>query len=173
MRFKRLKTIGFTSLVAILFPLLSHGDAKEFVPGMTPPGESRQVAQVNSQPLSGYWTLEVEVTKRTNQTIFFRRNYQILVYLEQDGRELSGEFIETIGNICDDATLSGTIDGNEVIWTVLYQGTCCGGAITKFEGVRVSSDRIEGTVTPTENRPGGCTLWWANAIANRGRYFYR
>ncbi len=172
MRLNSLKSLGVFSSVGFLFGVgIMSADARDLGIKPLPKQQSIQISQNNLGPVSGQWRLAIEVTAHTNSNVSTQRNYWMLTSLEQRGIELSGRILDTNSNACQDAEIFGTVEGNQVNWTMYYTGSCCQGGMMKFEGVMVSPTRIEGTLVPAGSSPPNCTLWSANVVASYGHYY--
>ncbi len=171
MTLKKLGILFFPSLLGAVF--LGAATAKNVLPAILPGEKPAKISQTNAPPLQGYWKLDINVRGETEPRIKSAANYQIIAYFNQIGSELSGQFVRTSGNACKDTSISGTVEGEKVNWTVFYTGSCCGGARMKFEGVLRSPNIVEGKLSPVGSTPAACTLWWADVVSSKQNYYYR
>jgi hypothetical protein len=160
-------SLGFLLVVAGSM----SADARDL--GMKPllPQQSIQISQNNLGPMSGQWRLAIEVIAHTRPEVSTQPNYWMVTSLQQNGIELSGRILNAEQKACSDAEILGTVEGNQVNWTMYYTGSCCQGGMMRFEGVMVSPERIEGTLVPAGSSPPNCTLWSANVVAIKGHYY--
>ncbi|WP_254567366.1 hypothetical protein [Oscillatoria sp. HE19RPO] len=172
MRLNSLKSIGVFSSLGFLFVAgILSADARDVGLKPLPPQQPIQISQNNVGPLTGQWRLAIEVTAHTDLSVSTQPNYWMVTSLEQSGIELSGRILNANQNACPDAEILGTVEGNQVNWTMYYTGSCCQGGMMKFEGVMVSPTRIEGTLVPAGSSPPNCTLWSGNVVATQGHYY--
>ncbi len=170
MRLKPPKMRFFSSLLgAVILATTSVSTGTEnMAQGMPLPEPAATISQVNEPPLQGYWKIDITVTKETNRGS--DPNYEMLAYFYQVGSEFSGQFLETSGNACKEVSITGSIDGERVNWTVFYTGSCCQGAKMRFEGVMVSPTVMKGKLSPVGSTPSNCTLWWADVTLTKQNY---
>jgi hypothetical protein len=167
----RLRKVGilfFPSLLGAVFlsAIVSAG-AVDVVRGMLPGEEPVEVSKANAPPVQGYWKLDINVRRLTNPAVGGSPKYEIMTYFNQIGSQLAGQFVGTNSNACTDTSISGTVEAGKVNWTVLYTGSCCGGARMRFQGVRRSPNIVEGKLSPVGNTPRNCTLWWADVVMTK------
>ncbi|MBO0347799.1 hypothetical protein J0895_01475 [Phormidium pseudopriestleyi FRX01] len=172
MRLNLWKSIGVFSSLGFLFVAgIMSANARDLGIKPLPKQQSVQISQNNLGPVSGQWTLAIEVTAHTDLNVSTEPNYWMLTSLEQSGIELSGRILNVNQNACSDAEILGKVEGNRVSWIMYYTGSCCKDGMMKFEGVMVSPTTIEGTLVPVGSSPQNCTLWSANVVATQGHYY--
>lgn len=173
MQLRNLGIIFFPSLLTAIFLGTIVGAGAENVGEKVLPNQPNvQITQAGSPPLQGRWKLDIAVRGQTGSGS--KSNYQIFADFNQTGSDLSGQFVKTNHNACKETSISGTVEGNKVNWTVLYTGWCCRGARMKFEGVLRSSDIVEGKLSPVVgSTPRNCFLWWADVVATKVNGYYR
>lgn len=124
---------------------------------------------VLSGDLTGDWDMIVNVNRGLNadSTIVQADDvYNIAIVLSQNGGNLDGEFLEASSNACDEATISGAVQGNQVNWTIYYTGSCCNESEMRFEGeIRNNRTVITGELIPVGVPSSNCRLWWADLEA--------
>ena len=90
-------------------------------------------------------------------------SHRIVVEMHSDGNKVYGSYVSASQTVCDNAEFAGTIDGDEISWTVTYSGTCCPTAQMEFRGtVADSRQRIDGEMSPIGIPPEDCWIWWAD-----------
>jgi hypothetical protein len=155
----------FPSLIGAIFLGAASNGEENLVQAMLACEQPVMISQTNDREIQKYWKMDITVTAQTARGS--APNYEIMAYFEQTGSELSGQFVQTNNNACQDTAISGTVEGDNVEWTVFYTGDCCAGARMKFEGVMLSPNIIEGQLSPVGNTPPNCTLWWADVVLTR------
>ncbi|MBW4681399.1 MAG: hypothetical protein KME19_14980 [Microcoleus vaginatus WJT46-NPBG5] len=171
MQLRNFGLIFFPSLLATLFLGTIFGAGAENAgEKVLSDQQTVQIAQAGAPPLQSRWKLDIAVRDQTGSGS--KSNYQIFADFKQTGSDLSGQFVKTNPNACKETSISGTVEGNKVNWTVLYTGWCCRGATMKFEGVLRSPNIVEGKLSPLGSTPRNCTLWWADVVATKDNNLY-
>jgi len=119
--------------------------------------------------LDGDWNLGVNVYRTRNSdasTSSTNDNYTIAIRLAQERELVTGHYLNTSGNACNNADINGEIQASEIFWTVHYTGSCCHDAKMTFHGtLDPTGTTITGVMEPDGLPPIGCYLWWADVMA--------
>jgi hypothetical protein len=122
-------------------------------------------------PITSIWDFTVTVNKDIYSDGFIKkvnRTHNLVVRLNLNEDKLNGEYIGTNNDACSNATIQGSVQGNNVYYIVHYNGSCCRGAEMEFIGTfSEDTTRLTGIYQPVDIPSGDCQLWYADILATR------
>jgi hypothetical protein len=133
------------------------------------PSANPVLAQENT--VTGEWEFDVEIQRALQSdgsTVQKNLHITIVARLSEVESGFTGNYIDASGYACKVAEISGSIQGDQVTWTVHYTGSCCLDAEMLFQGT-LSQDKntMTGTLSPVRPPSPGCELWWANVTGKK------
>lgn len=112
------------------------------------------------------WVMQVNVEQYLDsdgQIIERTAAHDVVLTMTSEGESLFGSYVGAVEPACSNASLAGSVDGNQMSWTVTYAGSCCTGAQMEFNGtIAADGQSVTGDIAPLAPPSAGCWLWWGD-----------
>lgn len=148
----------------------------DFVTPTTPlPSPSSSPLPLPELDLSGIWDFTTVISQTIDASGFIRpisSSGRSVIRLTQTGEIITGELLGAEGNLgdrtCSAANILGTIQGENVMWTLQFEGSCCGGNQIDYTGTTdIDRNNLIGYIRPVDVPIGSCILGYASFVATK------
>lgn len=137
-----------------------------------PSNELIPTSEVTFFDLTGIWDFQVTASQIVGRDGFINdanASADYVIRIDQNQNRLSGEMTGALGdvaNVCNEAKITGTIQGVDLSFVVQYAGACCHNERIRFTGVYdPNSDAITGKSEPVGIPITDCYLWYSDFTA--------
>jgi hypothetical protein len=134
--------------------------------------------RIQAVDMTGVWDMKITTNKRVRSNGFIDRSnegYESVIEIMQVGNTLSLKGIGTrgltrgIASACQQSIGEGTIQGNQVTFTLINSDSCCPGEGVKVVGKIDAQGVFKYELKPIRIPKGQCTMYYGQGFAVKRR----